>query len=113
MASTTVAHPEPESTTEPQPGYVLRGLGLFELHREEVPSGYQGGGRWLIPSGTVADRLYEVRVGVRRPSSCECRGVCLAPALLAHRGSGVRSPVQRRVRLLRRARLVAGASGSH
>ena len=72
MATTTVAHPAPESTTEP--GYVLRGHGLFELHRDELLSGYQGGGRWLVPSGTVADRLYEVRVGVRRPSTCECVG---------------------------------------
>jgi len=75
MASTTIARSGQESTTEPQPGYVLRGLGLFELHGDEVIAGYQGGGRWLVPSGTVDSRLYEVRVGTRpERSRCECVG---------------------------------------
>ena len=81
MASTSIAQPartvpatEGTKLLEPVPGYVLRGLGLFELHAEEILAGYQGGGKWLIPSGTVADRHYEVRVGVRRPSTCECIG---------------------------------------
>jgi hypothetical protein len=73
----SIAPPAHQSTTEPQPGYVLRGIGLFELHRDEILAGYQGGGRWLVPSGTVRTRLYEVRVGsTRRPerSQCECVG---------------------------------------
>ena len=73
----TIAHPAPPTTTEPAPppGYVLRGLGLFELHQGEILAGYQGGGRWLIPSGTVADRHYEVRAGVRpERNKCECVG---------------------------------------
>lgn len=77
MSNTSLAQPAHQSTTEPQPGYVLRGLGLFELHRDEILAGYQGGGRWLVPSGTVDDRVYEVRVGSpRRPerSRCECGG---------------------------------------
>lgn len=73
MSTTTVAHPAPEST--PQPGYVLRGLGLFELHQDVILEGYQGAGRWLIPSGTVADRLYGVRAYARPDRSrCECVG---------------------------------------
>ena len=74
MAAPSLAQPARPSTTEPQPGYVLRGHDLFELHAEELLSGYLGGGRWLIPSGTVAGRHYVVRVGVRRPSTCECVG---------------------------------------
>ncbi len=75
MIETTIARSGQESTTEPQPGYGLRGLGLFELHQGEVLAGYQGGGRWLIPSGTVGSRLYEVRVGTRpERSRCECVG---------------------------------------
>lgn len=73
MDTTTVAQPAHQSTTEPQPAYVLRGLGLFELHRDEILESYQGGGKWLIPSGTETDRHYEVRVGIRR-QSCECQG---------------------------------------
>jgi hypothetical protein len=74
MASTSLAQPAHEPTTEPQPGYALRGLGLVELRGDEILGSYQGGGRYLVPSGTEVGRLYEVRVGVRRPSTCECRG---------------------------------------
>ncbi len=75
MDTISVAPPAPESTTETQPGYVLRGLGLFELHGEEILDGYQGGGKWLVPSGTVSGRSYEVRAGVRpERSRCECVG---------------------------------------
>jgi len=77
MATPSLAQPAHPSTPESStPDYVLRGHGLFELHRDEILKGYQGGGRWLVPSGTVADRHYEVRVGVRRPSTCECVGFC-------------------------------------
>jgi hypothetical protein len=62
-----VQHP---STPEP---YVLRGLGLFELHADRILQGYQGRGRYLVPSGTETNGLYEVRIGVRR-NRCECRG---------------------------------------
>ncbi len=71
MDTTTVAQAAPQTT--PEPAYVLRGLGLFELHRDPILDSYQGGGRWLIASGTESDRHYEVRVGVRR-QSCECQG---------------------------------------
>lgn len=75
MAKATIARPGQESTTEPQPGYVLRGMGLFELHRDEVLAGYQGGGRWLIPSGSESGKVYEVRVGTRpERNRCECTG---------------------------------------
>jgi len=71
----SLAQPAQGTTPEPQPGYVLRGLGLFELHRDEILDGYQGSGRWLIPSGSAAGKLYEVRVGSRpERSRCECRG---------------------------------------
>lgn len=43
----------------------MRGLGIFELHRDDILDSYQGGGRWLIPSGSDGDTLYEVRVGTR------------------------------------------------
>ncbi len=73
MIDTTVAHPAHEST--PAPAYVLRGLGLFELHAGEILQGYQGGGRWLVPSGTDAGNVYEVRTGTRpERNRCECRG---------------------------------------
>lgn len=75
MAESIIAHPAHESTTEPAPGYVLRGLGLFELHREEILAGYEGAGRWLIPSGSESGKLYEVRVGtVEDRHRCECIG---------------------------------------
>jgi len=71
----TIAHPAHQSTTEPQPAYVLRGLGIFELHRDEILESYQGGGRYLVPSGTESGTLYEVRVGTRpERNRCECRG---------------------------------------
>ncbi len=65
------AHP---STPEPTPGYALRGLGIFELYADDILRGYQGGGRWLVPSGSEAG-AYEVRVGTRpERNTCECRG---------------------------------------
>ncbi len=48
-------------------------MGLFELYASEILDSYQGGGRWLFPSGTEANGLYEVRIDVRR-NRCECRG---------------------------------------
>ncbi len=70
--SSAPAHP---STPETAPSYVLRGLGLFELRAGEILASYQGGGRYIVPSGTEANGLYEVRVGTRPGRSrCECRG---------------------------------------
>ncbi len=71
-SSASTAHP---STTETPPAYVLRSLGIFGLHRDELLESYQGGGCWLVPSGTEPGKVYEVRVG-RRPerNRCECRG---------------------------------------
>lgn len=90
MIDQSLAQPARTST----PDYVWRGRGLFEAYKEELQ--YLGGGRWLIPSGTVADKAYEVRVGIRRPSSCECigyqhHGHCshIVCAELAHRKSAV------------------------
>ena len=77
MATSSVAPSAHPSTTEPTPEYVLRGVGLFEIHRDEILSSYRGGGRWLIPSGIESGKLYEVRVdSPRRPerSRCECVG---------------------------------------
>ncbi len=75
MIDQTIAHPGHQSTTESTPGYVLRGLGLFELHRERILAGYQGGGRWLVPSGTDCAKVYEVRTGTRpERNRCECVG---------------------------------------
>ena len=75
MDTKSLAHPAQPSTTEPQPAYVLRGAGLFELHRDEVLDGYQGGGRWLVPSGSESGKVYEVRVGTRpERNRCECTG---------------------------------------
>ena len=75
MAEVTIARPGQESTPEPTPGYVLRGLGLFELHREEILRCYQGGGYWVVPSGSECGRYYMVRVGTRpERHRCECRG---------------------------------------
>jgi hypothetical protein len=68
--SSAPAHPY-----TPEPAYVLRGLGLFELHAGEILASYQGGGKYLVPSGTAANGLYEVRVGTRpERNRCECRG---------------------------------------
>ncbi len=73
MIETSV--PKVQHPTTPEPGYVLRGLGLFELHADEILASYQGGGRWLVPSGTDAGRRYEVRTGTRpERNTCECRG---------------------------------------
>ncbi len=75
MAQTKSTAPEHPSTPETTPAYVLRGLGLFELHRDEILDSYQGGGRYIVPSGTEANGLYEVRVGTRpERNRCECRG---------------------------------------
>lgn len=75
MIDQSVTQPAYQSTPGIAPAYVLRGLGLFEIHREALLESYQGGGRWLVPSGTDAGKVYEVRVG-RRPERdrCECRG---------------------------------------
>ncbi len=65
----------PEHPSTPENGYVLRGLGLFELHADEILQGYQGGGRWIVPSGTDAGNVYEVRTGTRpERNRCESRG---------------------------------------
>jgi hypothetical protein len=60
---------------EALPTYHLRGLGLYELHGEDILASYQGAGRYLVPSGTTRGLVHEVRVG-RRPerSRCECTG---------------------------------------
>ncbi len=69
----SIAPPAHQSTPEPQPAYVLRGAGLFELHREDLE--YLGGGRWLVPSGSESGKAYEVRVGTRpERNRCECTG---------------------------------------
>ncbi len=71
MIDATIPKVQHPSTPEP---YVLRGLGLYEIHRDEILQGYQGGGRWIVPSGT-ANGSYEVRVGTRPGHNCcECRG---------------------------------------
>ena len=73
MDTKSLAHPARPST--PEPAYVLRGLGIFELHRDALLESYQGGGRWLVPSGTDAGKAYEVRVGARpERNRCECKG---------------------------------------
>ncbi len=65
---------QPAHPTTPEPAYVLRGLGLFELHAGDILASYQGAGRFLVPSGTAAV-AYEVRVGTRpERNRCECRG---------------------------------------
>ncbi len=75
MAETTIPKVQHPSTRETAPSYVLRGLGLFELHAGEILASYQGGGRYVVPSGTEANGLYEVRVGTRpERNRCECRG---------------------------------------
>ena|SRR5215218_7028498 len=75
MAETTIPQPATRGVEETPPAYVLRGLGLFELHRQDILESYQGGGRWIVPSGTESGRVYEVRVGVRpERNRCECQG---------------------------------------
>jgi hypothetical protein len=67
--------PKVQHPSTPEPAYVLRGLGLFELHADEILDSYQGGGRWLVPSGTDAGNVYEVRTGTRpERNRCECKG---------------------------------------
>ena len=74
MIDATIAQPAHPTTPETAPDYVLRGLGIFELRADEILASYQGGGRFLVPSGTAAV-AYEVRVGVRpERNRCECRG---------------------------------------
>jgi hypothetical protein len=66
--------PEVQRPTTPEPAYVLRGLGLFELHAVEILASYRGAGRYLVPSGAGVG-AYEVRVGTRPTRNrCECRG---------------------------------------
>ncbi len=73
MIDTSV--PKVQHPTTPEPAYVFRGLGLFELYAGEILGSYRGGGKYLVPSGTEAGNLYEVRVGTRpERSRCECRG---------------------------------------
>ncbi len=73
MIDQSLAHSGHESTTEPTPEYVLRGHGLFELHRDQLA--YLGSGTWLIPSGSDGSRSYEVRPGTRSKfARCECIG---------------------------------------
>src|SRR5215212_728188 len=61
---------------ETHTAYHHRGLGLFELHADEILASYQGGGRWLVPSGSESGKAYEVRVSPARPQRdrCECQG---------------------------------------
>ena len=67
--------PKVQHPTTPEPAYVLRGLGLFELHAGEILHSYRGAGRFVVPSGSAANGLYEVRVGTRpERNKCECRG---------------------------------------
>src|SRR4051794_36170444 len=97
MATTSLPVGRRESTTEPTPDYVWRGHGMFEVHRDELQ--YLGAGKWLIPSGSTNDKLYEVRVGSPahpERSRCECLGFqhhnhCshLICAGIAHRKSAV------------------------
>ena len=75
MATTESSAPAQSITAEPTPEYVLRGVGLFEIHRDEILSSYRGGGRGLMPSGTESSKVYEVRVGTRpERNRCECTG---------------------------------------
>ncbi|MDP9476665.1 MAG: hypothetical protein M3R38_13435 [Actinomycetota bacterium] len=75
MTKRSVAPPARAATPETTPGYVLRGLGLFELHADEILHSYRGAGRYVVPSGTEANGLFEVRVGTRpERNRCECRG---------------------------------------
>ena len=73
MSSTESVAPPVRSCTTPE--YVLRGHGLFELHGDEILRSYQGGGRWLVPTGSKSGNRYEVRIGTRpERDRCECRG---------------------------------------
>jgi hypothetical protein len=73
MATTSLAHLEHETSAVPE--YVLRGHGLFELHREEMLESYQGAGVYLVPSGSESGKVYETRPGShRKAAGCECTG---------------------------------------
>ncbi|MDP9454634.1 MAG: hypothetical protein M3Q60_02360 [Actinomycetota bacterium] len=70
-----ISVPKVQHPSTPEPAYVLRGLGIFELHADDILASYQGGGRYIVPSGTEANGMYEVRVGTRPGRNrCECRG---------------------------------------
>ncbi len=74
MIDQSLAQPAHPSTPETTPGYVLRGLGLYELYADEILASYQGAGRYVVPSGAGVG-AYEVRVGTRpERNRCECRG---------------------------------------
>ncbi len=73
MIDPSLAHVAPDTTLDHVPEYVLRGHGLFELHRDQLA--YLGSGTWLIPSGSDGSRAYEVRPGTRSKfARCECVG---------------------------------------
>ncbi len=76
LEATVIDHKGTATPEHPTtPGYALRGLGLFELHADAILDSYQGGGRFLVPSGTDAGNVYEVRTGTRpERNRCECRG---------------------------------------
>ncbi len=75
MPEMTIPEAPRPTTPETTPGYVLRGLGLYELHAGEILASYLGAGRYVVPSGTEANGLYEVRIGTRpERNRCECRG---------------------------------------
>ncbi len=70
-----ISVPKVHHPSTPEPAYVLRGLGLYEIHRDDILASYRGGGKYLVPSGTTANGLYLVRVGTRpERHRCECRG---------------------------------------
>ena len=78
VIETRIARPTRTDTPEKIPDYALRGLGIFEVARNRILESYQGGGRWLVPSGSETGRFYEVRVGSRpERHRCECRGFAL------------------------------------
>jgi hypothetical protein len=67
--------PKAQHPSTPEPAYVLRGLGIYELRADEILASYRGGGKYLVPSGTTASGLYLVRVGTRpERNTCECKG---------------------------------------
>jgi hypothetical protein len=69
MAGTSLAHTAHETQT---PEYVLRGHGLFELHRDEILGNDQGAGKYSRPALSypfgLSLRRYEV-VTHRQPGS--------------------------------------------
>ena len=57
------------------PDYEWRGRGLFTTYSVMILESYQGGGRWIVPSGREPGTVYVVRVGTRpERTRCECRG---------------------------------------